>query len=123
MAETTLESRLDRDGPAAPPRSNGELVFEAPWQGRAFGMVMSLAEGGLLDYEDFRVELIDAIAAAERHAGEGGEPFEYYACWLQALERVLAARGLLEAAVLDELAAEFSRRPHGHDHDHGPADA
>jgi hypothetical protein len=28
----------------APPRDNGELTFEAPWQGRAFGMAVALQE-------------------------------------------------------------------------------
>ncbi len=122
MAETPLASRLDEDGPAAPPRSNGELVFESPWQGRAFGMVMSLAEAGVFDYEDFRAELIAAIADAERRARDGGEPFVYYGCWLLALERVLAARGLLDGAALDTLQARFAARPHGHDHHHGHDD-
>ena len=31
---------LDAEGPAAPPRSNGELVFEAPWEARLFGVTM-----------------------------------------------------------------------------------
>lgn len=30
-------------GAAALPRRNGELVFEAPWQGRAFGLALALA--------------------------------------------------------------------------------
>ena len=29
------------DGVAALPRKNGELVFEAPWQGRAFGLAVT----------------------------------------------------------------------------------
>ena len=28
----------DAHGPLAPPRRNGELVFEAPWETRAFGL-------------------------------------------------------------------------------------
>jgi hypothetical protein len=30
---------LDVDGIADPPRRNGELIFEAPWQSRVFGLV------------------------------------------------------------------------------------
>ena len=33
---------LDTEGPAAPPRANGELVFTAPWQSRIFGTTMHL---------------------------------------------------------------------------------
>ena len=32
------------EGTAALPRRNGELVFEAPWQGRAFGMAVVLRQ-------------------------------------------------------------------------------
>ena len=33
---------LDSSGPAAPPRDNGELVFAAPWESRAFGLALAL---------------------------------------------------------------------------------
>ena len=40
-------ANLDRS--AALPRKNGELVFQAPWEGRAFGMAVVLgAVAGLL---------------------------------------------------------------------------
>jgi hypothetical protein len=29
----------------AVPRKNGELVFEAPWEGRVFGMAVAMSEG------------------------------------------------------------------------------
>ena len=53
-AVTAALPELDVDGPAAPPRSNGELVFGEPWEGRAFGLVMALVDSGRLSYEDFR---------------------------------------------------------------------
>ncbi|MFD9651474.1 hypothetical protein [Streptomyces mirabilis] len=31
-----MSAPLDIEGPAAPPRSNGELVFAEPWESRAF---------------------------------------------------------------------------------------
>ncbi|HET9317868.1 MAG TPA: cobalt chelatase, partial [Vicinamibacteria bacterium] len=45
------------EGHAALPRKNGELVFDEPWQGRAFGMAVALHEGGAYDWEEFRQEL------------------------------------------------------------------
>jgi nitrile hydratase accessory protein len=73
------------------PRTNGELVFEEPWQARALGMgVVALRELGV-----GAVEWRDALAEAiERH---GHDPDEdpataYYAAWVEALERVVAAR-------------------------------
>jgi len=73
------------------PRLNGELVFEEPWQARALGMgVVALRELGVGPVE-WRDALAEAIA---RH---GHDPDEdpataYYAAWVDALERVVAAR-------------------------------
>jgi nitrile hydratase accessory protein len=112
---------LDVDGPAAPPRSNGELVFAAPWESRAFGLAMALHDGGLFEWEAFRRQLIKAVARAEAAGGE----FSYYRCWLEALQTLLAASGLVDVAALEERAGALARRPPGHDHglgddhDHG----
>ncbi|MGI9556342.1 MAG: nitrile hydratase accessory protein [Solirubrobacterales bacterium] len=64
---------LGLDGPAAIPRSNGEPVFSAPWQSRAFGMAMALHEQGAFEWEDFRALLIAEIAEAEAAAPNGTE--------------------------------------------------
>jgi nitrile hydratase accessory protein len=110
--------QLDVDGPAAPPRSNGELVFAAPWEGRAFGLTMALVDAGAISYETFRAGLIEQIAAWEADAPEG-EGYSYYGCWLQALERVVAAVGLVSVGDVRERSAAFAARPAGHDHRHG----
>ena len=75
------------------PRSNGELVFEEPWQARALGMgVVSLKSLGVSP-----AEWATALGAAiEEH---GHDPDEdpaaaYYTAWIAALERVLAERGV-----------------------------
>lgn len=98
-------SRLlaDLAGAHGIPRRNGELVFDAPWQGRVFGMAVSLSEQGVLPWEEFRGALIREIAAAEAQGGE----FRYYYAWLAAFEAVLAARGLLNVADLEEAAFQF----------------
>jgi nitrile hydratase accessory protein len=106
---------LDIDGPAAPPRSNGELVFAEPWESRAFGLAMSLNASGVFDWEDFRRQLITAVAEAERQATDE-EPYSYYRCWLLALERVLDAGGVVSTEQLRTRAEELEARPAGHDH-------
>jgi nitrile hydratase accessory protein len=108
---------LDIDGPAAPPRSNGELVFAEPWEGRAFGLTMALVHDGTISYETFRTALIRRIAAWEA-APPAGECFSYYRCWLQALEQVLTEAGLVRTDQVAERSASFARRPAGHDHRH-----
>ena len=112
---------LDVEGPAAPPRSNGELVFAEPWEGRAFGLLMALVDGGVVSYAIFRETLIARIAAWEAFP-PAGEQWSYYRCWLQALEQVLDAHALVTVADLDARQEAYAARPAGHDHDHGDHD-
>ena len=112
MSSSLLQ--LDIDGPAAPPRTNGELVFAAPWESRAFGLAMALHDGGLFEWEAFRQQLIAAVARAEG----AGDAFSYYRCWLEALQTLLATEGLVDVAAVDERTAELACRPAGHDHSH-----
>jgi nitrile hydratase accessory protein len=85
------------DGVAAPPRRNGELVFEAPWQGRAFGLALVLVESLGLQWNDFQRHLIAAI-------GEAPDT-PYYESWVEALERLLGEHGV----AVDEL--EHAAKP------------
>jgi nitrile hydratase accessory protein len=91
------------EGHAALPRKNGELVFEEPWQGRAFGMAVALHERGVFEWEEFRRALIAQIAAAEARPG----PFVYYEIWLRTFEELLAGKGLVTGAELDETTYQF----------------
>ena len=77
-----MSLELDIDGPASPPRSNGELVFDAPWQARVFGLTAAVVEtrfGG--DREPFRQQLIAAIAADPQRP--------YWDSWVAALEQLV----------------------------------
>ncbi|MFD8006242.1 nitrile hydratase accessory protein [Streptomyces mirabilis] len=110
-----MTAPLDIEGPAAPPRSNGELVFAEPWESRAFGMAVSLHEAGTFTWPEFRAALIARIAAWEAGAAPG-EPYNYYRLWLAALEDVLAG---LCAVSTDEVTARtqtLTQRPQDHDH-------
>ena len=95
---TGIETRLaDVDqalADSAPlPRSNGELVFDEPWQGRALGMaVVALEEAGV-PWAEFSRQL---GAAVRRHGYDRAEPAAdaYYAAWLDALETTLRRAGV-----------------------------
>ncbi|PYO55852.1 MAG: nitrile hydratase accessory protein [Candidatus Rokuibacteriota bacterium] len=91
------------EGTTALPRKNGELVFDEPWQGRVFGMAVALHEQGLYDWDEFREALIAQIAAAEAQGG----PFVYYEIWLATFEELLAKKGLLTRAELEETTYQF----------------
>jgi nitrile hydratase accessory protein len=100
MSATQSElAAVDRElGAETPlPRDNGELVFEEPWQGRALGMGVVALERAGVSWPEFREHLVAAIAT--RPPGEGEcEATAYYAAWLDALEALLAGRGLLDQA-------------------------
>jgi len=87
------------EGDAALPRKNGELVFAAPWEGRAFGLAVLLSEKGAYEWDDFRTQLVNEIA----HGGEA-----YYESWLDALESVLLAREVLTSEEVTKRAQEYA---------------
>lgn len=95
--------------------ANGEVVFEAPWQGRVFGMARALCESGLYEWDEFRACLIAAIDKWEREHGTAGE-YHYYDLFLGALTTLLTGKGVCIETELDQKTAEFAARPHGHDH-------
>jgi nitrile hydratase accessory protein len=91
-------------GAAAPPRRNGELVFEAPWQGRAFGLALGVVERLGVEWQAFQQRLIAAIAAQPEAP--------YYDCWVAALERLLLDFGVASAEEIDA-AERTARAEHG----------
>ena len=103
------------DATIAPPRRNGELVFEAPWESRVFGVAAALRERGLFAWDEFRVCLIAEIADWERHHAPG-DAYSYYERWQAALERLLAQKGLCSPAELEARERALASRPAGHDH-------
>lgn len=104
-------------GPAALPRSNGELVFTEPWEGRAFGIAVALNEAGAYDWEAFRKRLIGEIESAGDDDGT-----RYYERWLASLEQVLLDGGVISEDELSEREQDIAAHDdhdHGHGHDHG----
>ena len=82
------------DGSAALPRDNGELLFAAPWEGRAVALAVALVAQLDLPWDAFRLRLIDAIAE------DPDRP--YYESWAAALEALVVS---LDLATPDGLAA------------------
>jgi nitrile hydratase accessory protein len=112
---SATKAALDVDGPAAPPRRNGELVFQAPWESRLFGVTISLNRAGVFEWDEFRALLIEEIGAWERQ-GHAQAEWSYYARWAAALERLLASKGLCGGEDLARRVHELEERPAGHDH-------
>jgi nitrile hydratase accessory protein len=89
----TVDRELGDETPL--PRDNGELVFEEPWQGRALGMGVVAVERTGASWTEFRRHLAAAISARSSNEAESAAT-AYYASWLDALEALLAERGLLD---------------------------
>ena len=108
---------MDIEGPAALPRSNGELVFAEPWESRAFGMAVSLYETGMFSWPQFQAVLIARIARSQG-TGRGRAHWKYYEHWLGALEDVLADGGAVLADDITTRARLLAQRPTAYDHQH-----
>ena len=118
MTEGTDPAVADPSAPAAPPRSNGELIFVEPWESRAFGVAVALHDAGVIDFEAFRVRLIEEIGAWEKSHDGAGEGCRYYERWLTALERTLLDAGLVDAEHVGvaRAALEHEWAHDGHEH-------
>lgn len=110
---------FEADDPAGPPRLNGEMVFDEPWESRSFAMAAALVEGGCFGWDDFRDHL---IAAVQRWEADPDGPYRYYERWQEALESIVADRRIAAESEVAELAAAYAARPPGHDHDHHHSD-
>lgn len=111
MPQPTDNRISSMQGPEALPRKNGELVFEQPWESRAFGLAVGLSEAGVLPWPEFREALICAIQESE-NISDGRT---YYEQWASALERMALDKGLVTEEGLQGRAQwleEESR--HGH---------
>ena len=93
----------DMQGELALPRSNGELVFAAPWEGRAFGIAVALNEGGAYEWGEFQGRLAEEIASAPRDE----DASLYYERWLASLERLLLDQGMVTREDLDARTAAY----------------
>ena len=78
------------------PRRNGELVFEAPWEARAFGIAVAVCRAQGLEWDAFRQRLIEEISEWEQsHAGN--LEWSYYERWLASLERLACDYDMISA--------------------------
>lgn len=100
--------------PGFPP--SRERQFQAPWEAQAFAMAVSLHERGAFTWKEWAGTLAAVIAEVSAR-GEPDTGEDYYRHWLTALERIVAAKGLVAAPALEERRHEWEeaaqRTPHG----------
>ena len=98
------------------PPETPETAFEEPWQAQAFAMASLLQQRGYVSPQEW----MEALAAEIRAAQDRDEPDDgsrYYDHWLAALEKLVAAKGLITALELARRKAEWAAAaeatPHG----------
>ncbi|GAB4372878.1 MAG: hypothetical protein Kow00121_15590 [Elainellaceae cyanobacterium] len=91
----------------SPPRHNGSLKFDRPWEERAFGMAIALSKKGHYEWEDFRQELIASIAQWEATHCKDDPDWDYYQRWMLALEQLLVESDLINLQELEERTAQL----------------
>jgi len=101
------ELPIDEQGP----------VFREPWEAQAFAIVLKLYQGGHFTWPEWVQHLGTEIRAAQRK-GDPDLGHSYYQHWLAALERLVAAKGLVLPGDLLARRAEIAANPpdrHAHE--------
>jgi nitrile hydratase accessory protein len=98
------------------PRDAGGPVFREPWEAQAFAMALALYDRGLFTWPEWAAVLADEIKRAQA-AGDPDTGETYYQHWLNALERIVAAKGITDVQTLgryrDAWDRAAERTPHG----------
>ncbi|MCC6778149.1 MAG: nitrile hydratase accessory protein [Hyphomicrobiales bacterium] len=91
-------------------------VFREPWEAQAFAMALMLHERGLFAWPEWAATLGDEIKRAQA-AGDPDTGETYYHHWLNALERLVAEKGVASRDTLiryrDAWDHAADRTPHG----------
>ncbi len=101
--------------PSSPRDAEGP-VFREPWEAQAFAMTLALHERGLFSWPEWAAMLGEEIKRAQA-AGDPDTGETYYRHWLNALERIVAAKGLADVTMLARYRHAWhhaaDRTPHG----------
>jgi nitrile hydratase accessory protein len=109
-------ARRATDAVPSIPRDAEGPVFREPWEAQSFAMALALYERGLFSWPEWAATLADEIKRAQA-AGDPDTGETYYRHWLNALERIVAAKGVTDAQTLaryrDAWDHAADRTPHG----------
>ena len=109
---------IDQAIAAAPgiPRGPEGPVFREPWEAQAFAMTLALHERGVFTWPEWAATLADEIKRAQA-AGDPDTGETYYRHWLNALERLVASKGVSDPTTLARYREAWDhaagRTPHG----------
>jgi len=91
-------------------------VFREPWEAQAFAMALALHGRGVFTWPEWAATLGEEIKRAQA-AGDPDTGATYYRHWLNALERLVAEKGVTDKTTLrryhDAWDHAADRTPHG----------
>src|SRR5438552_11186692 len=109
-------ARRAADAVPSIPRDAQGPVFREPWEAQAFAMAVALHARGLFTWPEWAAMLAEEIKRAQA-AGDPDTGATYYRHWLNALERLVAEKGITDGATLaryhDAWDHAADRTPHG----------
>ena len=115
MIDKVAARRATQEVPHIPHDDDGP-VFHEPWEAQAFAMTLALHERGLFTWKEWA----EALGAEIKRAQASGDPDTgetYYRHWLNALEKLVAEKGVASTQTLhryrDAWDHACDRTPHG----------
>jgi nitrile hydratase accessory protein len=109
-------ARRAADEVSSVPRDDEGPVFREPWEAQAFAMALALHERGLFTWTEWAGTLAEEIKRAQAR-GDADTGETYYRHWLNALERLVAEKGVTDGKTLaryrDAWDHAADRTPHG----------
>jgi nitrile hydratase accessory protein len=116
MGDSTNQATHEAASMPGIPRDEGGPVFREPWEAQAFALAVALNARGVFTWSEWAAALGEEIKRAQA-AGDPDLGNTYYRHWLAALERILAAKGVASAAILERYRDAWDRAadrtPHG----------
>jgi nitrile hydratase accessory protein len=98
------------------PHDDDGPVFREPWEAQAFAMALALHERGLFTWTEWAATIAEEIKRAQA-AGDPDTGETYYRHWLNALERLVAEKGVTDRNTLARYREAWDhaadRTPHG----------
>src|SRR5215212_3464663 len=92
-------ARRATDEVSSIPRDDDGPVFREPWEAQAFAMALALHERGLFTWTEWAGTLAEEIKRAQAR-GDPDTGDTYYQHWLNALERLVAEKGISDHSAL-----------------------
>ena len=90
------------------PTGGEAVVFDAPWQARAFGLAVAMYDHGDGDWSEFQGRLVDRLDRVDPVEMDADIENVYYSEWLESLEAAIVDEGICSREEIDWRQKEFT---------------